>query len=247
MTLSGCFSKAVVLGLATMLAVASAQAESGKARVRAVRGSADYSDGGSWMPLRVGKVLTSGAKIRTQAQTTVDLFLDVNGPVVRVTENTELGLDKLNFDQTGADAVIETQLDLKSGRILGKVNKLASASKYEIKTPVGVAAIKGTEYDISANGVFRVISGEVLVGYNKGTTQASQSVRAGEVFTPTGGNPTPIDPATLRDSVGQISDLVRIINTPEGVIIIQPTEPFVSPTVSKSSTSSSQSTGSNDR
>ena len=119
MRLSGYFSKAAAigLGLATMLVVTDAQAESGKARVRAVRGTADYSDGGSWVPLRVGKVLTSGAKIRTQAQTTVDLFLDINGPVVRVTENTELGLDKLSFEQTGADSVIETQLDLKSGRL----------------------------------------------------------------------------------------------------------------------------------
>lgn len=216
----------------------SAQAESGKAVVRAVRGTADYSDGGSWIALRVGKVLNPGSKIRTQPQSSVDLFLAVNGPVVRVTENTELGLDKLSFENTGADTVIETQLDLKSGRVLGKVNKLAAASKYEVKTPVGVAAIKGTEYDISANGIFRVIQGEVLVAFGQGKSQA---VRGGEVFTPTGGGPTPIDPATLRDSVGQIRE--SIINTvqPEGVVIIQPSEPFVSPVVSKDKGSNSSS------
>ena len=40
----------------------------------------------------------------------VDLFLDQNGPLVRLTENTTLGIDKLNYDQTGVDTVIETQL-----------------------------------------------------------------------------------------------------------------------------------------
>jgi len=210
--------------------MASVQAETGRAVVRSVRGTADYSDGGSWLALKVGKVLNPGAKIRTQPQSTVDLFLDINGPVVRVTENTEVGLDKLSFDKTGSDSVIETQLDLKSGRILGRVHKLAAASKYEVKTPVGVAAIKGTEYDISANGVFRVIRGEVLVAFGAGRNQV---VRGGESFTPTGGGPTPIDAGTLRDSVANLNDLVINTGGPEGVVIIQPSEPFVSPVISK--------------
>lgn len=237
MRLSGCFSKAAALGLglAAMVAAVGVQAEPGKAVVRSVRGTADFSDGGSWMALKVGKVLRAGAKIRTQPASTVDLFLDANGPVVRVTENTELGLDKLAFEQTGSDSVIDTQLDLKLGRILGKVNKLASASKYEIKTPVGVAAIKGTEYDISANGVFRVIEGEVLVAFSRAGQAQQQAVRAGEVFTPTGGGPTPIDPATLRDSIAQLRDSINLSQGPEGVVIIQPNEPFVSPVISKDS------------
>lgn len=221
-----------------------AQAEGGKAIVRAVRGSADYSDGSSWAGLKVGRVLHGGAKIRTSPGSSVDLFLDVNGPVVRVTADTELGLDKLTVEQTGADAVIDTQLDLKSGRILGKVNKLAAASHYDIKTPNGVASIKGTEYDISANGTVRILSGSAMVGYNRNGTPSQARVNAGEVFSPAGGVGA-IDPQTLKEAVSQIRDSVDKAVSPEAtVVIVKPGEPFVSPTNPKGGeTTSSSPTG----
>ena len=68
-------------------------------------------------------------------------------------ENTLLGIDKLTVTQTGADVVTETQLDLKAGHIFGMVKKMSAASKYEVKIPNGVAGIRGTVYDISAEGV----------------------------------------------------------------------------------------------
>ena len=64
--------------------------------------------------------------------------------IVRMWENTLLGVDKLTFTQTGADVVTETQLDLKAGHIFGMVKKMSAASKYEVKIPNGVAGIRGT-------------------------------------------------------------------------------------------------------
>jgi len=115
--------------------------------------------------------------------------MDQNGPVVRLVENTTLGIDKLNFEDTGVDTVIETQLDLKSGRILGIVKKMAATSKYEIKTPNGVAGIRGTEYDITATSVVRVVSGSMVVVYVKSDgTVVTQVVNAGErVYSHPGG------------------------------------------------------------
>ena len=71
MNQTGRFSKliayAAVLGAAFL--VSSAQAAVGKATVRAVRGTADYTAGtGSWAPLKVGVILRPGAKVRTAAQ-----------------------------------------------------------------------------------------------------------------------------------------------------------------------------------
>ncbi len=83
--------------------------------------------------------------------------------VVRVWENSALGIDKLTSMQTGADVVTETQLDLKAGRITGSVKKLSAASKYEIKLPNGVAGIRGTVYDISAGCIVKVYVGSVVV------------------------------------------------------------------------------------
>jgi hypothetical protein len=160
-------------------------AQVGKAVVRRVVGAAEASEGGAWKALKGGEQLAPGTVIRTANDSSVDLFLDQNGPLVRLVENTTLGLEKLNFENTGVDTVIETQLDLKSGRIVGSVKKLSATSKYEIKTPNGVAGIRGTEYVISADGTIKVTKGQIVAVYVKADGGVvTQVVNAGEKFNP---------------------------------------------------------------
>jgi hypothetical protein len=200
---------ACLLALIGALAVSSAQAvEAGKAVVRAIRGQAQFAEGGNWLPLRVGQILRPGSAVRTANDSQVDLFMDQSGPVVRLAENTTLGIDKLNFEATGVDTVIETQLDLKSGRILGIVKKMAATSKYEIKTPNGVAGIRGTEYDVSATGVVRVVSGSMVVVYVKSDgTVITQVVNAGEMFVPSDAAVKPIPADELSQLIGEVNNL----------------------------------------
>ena len=109
----------------------------GKAEVRAIKGSASFSaaPGAPSAALKVGTVLYSGSTIKTGPGAWVDLFLGNSAGSVRVTESTTLSLDKLAFTDTGADTVVEVQLNLPDGTILGNVNKLSAASKYEVKVP----------------------------------------------------------------------------------------------------------------
>src|ERR1051326_8240603 len=95
----------VVLACVVAWVVSSGQAaEVGKAVVRSVKGDAQYQEaGGQWLPLKVGQVLKAGTTVRTANDSHADLFLDQNGPVVRLAENTTLGLDKLNYTVTGVD------------------------------------------------------------------------------------------------------------------------------------------------
>lgn len=184
----GSFMNKILVCTLSLLVVSlfSAQAaeKQGKAEVRAIRGTAKYSTGGGqWMPLKVGTVLRSGSIVQTASASSVDLFLGQNGPVVRVTEDTMMGFDKLSLNTE--DSTIETQLDLKSGRILGNVKKLAGASRYEIKTPTGVAGIRGSEYDISANGTFTIVTGEGYIKYTPDFGNRSHVVKAGQTVTPT--------------------------------------------------------------
>lgn len=175
----------------------------GKAEVRAVRGSAKYSTGGGvWVPVKVGTTLKPGAIIQTAPDSSVDLFLGANGPVLRVTSDTTLGLDRLSFTDTGADQVIDTQLNLQSGRIVGNVKKLAAASQYQVKLPNGVAAIRGTDYDISAHmrgnvREFRAtsISGTLVCAGSDGREQKTGVANTGQTFVFPPGNiiPTPAD------------------------------------------------------
>ncbi len=187
------FTKTAVLGIAlvAMLTATTGQAQStkqGKAQVRAVHGSARYSTGGgAWLNLTTGTTLNSGAVVSTAAGSHVDLYLGINGPVVRVSEDTQMSIDKLTYTDTGADAVIETQLNLTKGTLIGSVRKLAAASRYEIKTPAGVAGIRGTDYVITHTLMLFILKGLGHVAYILPDGNIlSESVSTGEAFIPPG-------------------------------------------------------------
>ena len=115
--LFACVTALVLASLATD--VQAQNVKEGTAKVRSIRGSAKYSlGGGVWVPLKVGTTLRPGATIQTAPESIVDLYLGENGPVVRVTPNTTVGLDKLTYAGTGVDSISETRLDLKSGTII---------------------------------------------------------------------------------------------------------------------------------
>jgi hypothetical protein len=157
------------------------------AKVVRLKGEARYSTGGNdWHTIHVGDVLKPGTVIQTASSSRLDLVLgngaapvaqagasssslsyqpSVEQNIVRIWDNTLVGIDKLSETHTGADVVTETQLDLKAGRITGSVKKMSAASKYEVKIPTGVAGIRGTVFDISADGVVKVLSGSVVLAY----------------------------------------------------------------------------------
>ena len=228
-----------VVGLALFAISLSVQAatKEGKAVVRAVRGTAKYSSGGGvWVPLKVGTTLQPGSSVQTGPESTVDLFLGQNGPVVRVTPETTIGFDKLAWTDTGGDTVIDTQLKLKSGRILGNVKKLAAASRYEIKTPTGVAGIRGTDFDVTVTPlgggkydiIITSISGTIVGAVVLGDTPYTAVINTGETWHPLNPDdmPTPVDPALLN-SLRQI--IVEIVQQtqPETPTTIRITDPPV--------------------
>ena len=225
------FSKvtACVAALVGACFAISTHAAEGSAVVRSITGSAQYDGGGVWLPLKTGQTLNQGATVRTANDSKVDLFLDENGPMVRLMENTTVGLDKLTFEDTGVDVVVETQLDLKSGRIIGIVRKLAATSKYEIKTASGVAGVRGTEYDCLATTETRVPSGSMVVVLVKPDgTVVTQVVNSGEKFVPSSGTVEPIPADELAQIVAELN-LMRgepVI----GYRITDPIKVFVSPT-----------------
>jgi len=135
--------------------------------------------------------------------------------IVRVFENSALGIDKLTMQQTGADEVTDTQLDLKAGRILGSVKKMSAASKYEVKLPNGVAGIRGTIYDISASGVVRVLTGSVVIAYvNSDGSVTTKVVTAGKQFNPTTGMVTDMTRADITALVKSWRSTIIVVNAP---------------------------------
>jgi hypothetical protein len=192
------------VALAMVSTLAAQTANQGCAKVIRLKGGARYKVGNNdWQQLSAGDILKPGTLIQTAGKSRVDLILgDASAPVarpspsdvisyaptteqnvVRISENTLLGIDKLTETQTGADVVTETQLDLKAGHIFGTVKKMSAASKYEVKLPSGVAGIRGTVYDITAEGVVKVLYGSVVLAYvGPDGTVVTQVVMAGQQF-----------------------------------------------------------------
>jgi hypothetical protein len=254
--LKGMIACGVALAVVSTLAAESTKQIS--AKVAHLKGSARYATGPhTGQLLKVGDEIPPGSVIQTASDSRIDLMMG-GGPapakrpgvgdtisytpqaeqnVVRLWPNTLLGIDKLTETQTGADVVTETQLDLKAGHIFGSVKKMSSASKYEIKIPNGVAGIKGTVYDISAEGVLKVRSGVVVLAYvgPDGTTPV-QPVNANQMFDARTGALTPLpdmDKAsldTVQRQVQQVMAMQMTIITPAPVQYITPQpQGFISP------------------
>lgn len=227
---SGILACSMVLAATSLQAQTSTQ---GSAKVVRMDGNARFTTGnGVWQPLKVGAVLKPGSVIQTAGRSYVDIVLgDSAGFVatpraasismlssdvamaqptaqqnmVRISENSVLGIDKLTSTRTGTDLVTETQLDLQAGRIMGTVKKMSPTSKYEVKIPNGVAGIRGTIYTISADGVISVASGSVVIAYvGPDGTVITKVVAAGQQFDARTGVITPLSAvvidAILRDA-----------------------------------------------
>ena len=119
------------------------------------------ANGGKWLPLQTGEMLKTGAVVKTGAKSQADLFLGINGSMLRLAANTELKFTRLAIEQSTIEPIAQTEMELISGRVIGNVRKLPMGSSYVIKTPKGVAKVKGTVYDINADGELIVLSGKV--------------------------------------------------------------------------------------
>jgi hypothetical protein len=145
-------------------AVLAANTEQGFAKVRYVSGQVTFlKTGGQWQPVEKNMFLRAGDAVKTGPNSHVDMWLANNNGDIHLEQNSELTLDKLSYTYTGFEMLHDTQLNLRSGVLAGNVNRMSTGSKYEIKTPRGVAGIRGTRYRIAANGDVTVTEGTVVI------------------------------------------------------------------------------------
>ena len=154
--------------------------------------------------------------------------------IVRLWENTLVGVDKLTTTSTGAGVVSETELNLKAGRVIGSVNKLSAGSTYEIKLPNGVAGIRGTDFEISSTGVLKVISGEVVLAFVNSSTGETVTVRlrAGDTYN-TGtqiiSQIAQSEILSLQTTIDQVTQ-IRTADPTTVITVVDQTVEYVSPT-----------------
>jgi len=204
---------AIMVALAS---VAQAAVERGSAKVLAIQGSPEVSVNGSqWSALKKGETLSEGAMVRTVGSSAVDLDLGRNGNRLRVMPASTVALATLTYEETGVETVVNTVVELRSGRVVGQVNKLSTASKYEVKSAKAVTGIRGTRFDISAEGKVVVAEGSVvvLVAKEDGTTM-TRVVNASEMFNPVSGVVVGAAEADMADIGGTASSVPGIVALP---------------------------------
>jgi len=152
----------ILLGLLLLPAVGSAALQDGKVLVGNLTGSAFSIDAKkARKPLTSGFLFSpaEGYHIETAAASTAELILS-NGSTLIV--SPESLIEVKTFRQVASSAIVEgsyqkfdkepspsvTEIEVKRGKVVGEVRKLSPLSSYVIKTPVGMARIRGTVFTV---------------------------------------------------------------------------------------------------
>ena len=139
----------------------------------------------------------------------VDYAPSAEQNMIRMSGDTVLAIDKLIISDTGVDAISDTELNLKQGRIFCSVRKLSAASQYLVKIPNGIAGVRGTVFGIDANGWCAAYRGSVLLSLiGPDGKPYTVTISAGSFFgapgTPGGGVVGPLS-AEMIHFLGQVS------------------------------------------
>jgi hypothetical protein len=193
--------------------------------VRRPIGQVIYSRGKISQPVHNGMRLQSvGDTITTKQGSSVVLGIDVGTGFVKVSENTTITVQKLETGNKGQNI---TELQVLSGQVTLQVRPLTNkASRVEIKTPAGVAGVRGTEFGVSVQN-----DGKMGIGTKKGAVATSAQgetvlVNAGfQNLTIPGQPPSPAVPLRedTRLNVSQLlakGKQVQIVGTVDSVNLL---------------------------
>jgi hypothetical protein len=157
-------------GLVLLLVLASAavaQLRPGAAEIKALEGRVEIQKKGEapWTAAAVGARLVEGDSIRAWAGGSARLDLP-DGSTLFLAENSRMVMGKLEFDQQNQarDAIFH----LAVGKVRAVVSKAALSlvkarqSNFSISTQTAVAAVRGTDFEVTYDDVQQVMRIAVL-------------------------------------------------------------------------------------
>lgn len=121
-----------------------------------------------------GALLNIGSVVRTSERSNATIqFADESLMVIE--SNSEVRFDTLS--RHGENGMVDTNLNLMRGAVTSKVKKREPASRYSVQTPSAIAAVRGTDFKISADATTmrgQVFEGSVGVGRQNASNSAHQ-------------------------------------------------------------------------
>ena len=139
----------------------------------------------------LGQRLASGDLVLTSANTRAAIRFTDDGSLIRLNPNS-----RLLVTTGGDDGAVTKTLELEFGELWARVTRQQSERGFQVQTPSGVAAVKGTEFvvRVDANGVTTVLTLEGAVDFFNG---------AGTLEIPAGRQAT----ATSNTAMSEASDI----------------------------------------
>jgi len=172
--------KNLSLGLLVLALPQMARADDIPATVTSIKGDVTVVDAsGQHVDITQGSKIPVGDTIKTGADGTVGLTLTPGSGTV-VMPNSSVKISTLDFNK-GSDGSNnrKIRLNLKNGSLISTLFKKDGHSDFQVSTPYGVAAAKGTSWEVIvsgttltvevANGIVKVTdpSGKVLATLNQ--------------------------------------------------------------------------------
>ncbi len=193
-------TRSVVVGIVAALVlaaggVAEAQMRPSSAEIVRATGRVEIMPKGqtAWTPAAVGARLVEGDQVRAMAGSAADLSLP-DGSTILIAENTRFAVTKLDYDNANRDR--DASFHVVAGKVRAQVSQAAvqlvraRQSNFNISTPNGVAAIRGTIVVIVFNPATQETQAFVFPspGQAPGAARATFVTRNGQTVTVTGGN-----------------------------------------------------------
>lgn len=233
LVLSGVFSSGMFFG--TCLTTLSAESQAAELLVQSVRGQGSYcADKVNWLPLAPDVVLTQGAILRTEGNSTADVVIKSSGTALRLNPSTLLEVTRLEKEVAGEEVITRTALELRTGALIGSQRKLENPSTFQIQTRAGTVTIRGTKYLVKADGTVRCFTGSIWMDNNSvGGTEPGIAVPAGFSFDPATKAISAIEPGmmvALITDVDAVHKIGQSFKTGSGLAVMRLDDKKVSPT-----------------
>ena len=192
--------RSVIVGLVGLLVLAAwgsaqAQMQPASAELQRAVGRVDLMPKGqtAWTPASVGARLVEGDQIRALSASSADLVLP-DGSTILIAENSRFAVTKLDYDAANRDR--DASFHVVAGKVRAQVSSAAvqviraRQSNFNISTPSGVAAVRGTIVVMAYNPATQ----ETLTYVFPSPGQAASAARVtfvnknGQAVTVTGGS-----------------------------------------------------------
>jgi len=126
---------------------------------------------------KAGAEVNPGDEVRTGKDGYVTIRL-ADGSTLALSPDSDLAIEGVRKSPLEGSAAADAKFLLKSGRVEAAVHKRpAGGARFEVRTPIAVAAVRGTQFRVVANGAQHTATSEVL----EGVVQVSDTGNRGSV------------------------------------------------------------------